>query len=130
MNSYQESKVSMYLKVQQYLVNRLTALTALFSIITTYKTDLDDFLAAIFEADAIATADSTGHTDPSTLEILAATHPGFVQAVRDALPLMRFSAGSVGGHHVRQMVEQNFVFRITQPLDPAPADHTRATRTP
>lgn len=74
--------------------------------------------------------DSTGHTEPSSLEILAATDPGFVQAVRDALPLMRFSAGTAGGHHVRQLVEQNFVFHITPPLAPAPADHTRATRTP
>ncbi len=63
MNSNQEAKVSMYLKVQQFLTEKLTVLTALFSIITTYKTSLDDLIAAIFEADALATADTTGYTE-------------------------------------------------------------------
>jgi hypothetical protein len=63
MDSKQEAKVSMYLKVQLFLQNHLAALTALFSIITTYKTKLDDFITDIFDADAIATADTTGYAE-------------------------------------------------------------------
>jgi hypothetical protein len=60
MNDVQEAKVSMYLKVQTFLNDNIVVLTALFSIITTLKGTLDAFLLAIFEADAIATADNTG----------------------------------------------------------------------
>jgi len=63
MNSNQEAKLGMYLKVQQFLTEKLTALTALFSIITIYKTSLDDFITDILEADALATADTTGYTE-------------------------------------------------------------------
>jgi hypothetical protein len=60
--------------------------------------------------------DTTGFADASSLEILKATHPGFVQAVRDALPYMRFSAAKIGSMKVRQLVEQPFTFRIAAPV--------------
>jgi hypothetical protein len=63
MSSEQEAKLSMYLKVQQFIAENIIVLTALFSIITTYKTTLDALILAIFEADALATADTKGYTE-------------------------------------------------------------------
>lgn len=71
--------------------------------------------------------DSTGRADSSSIEILRATHPLFVQSVRQAVPLMMFSPAMVGGHHVRQAVEQNFEFRIAPA---APAEHTKTRLVP
>jgi hypothetical protein len=71
--------------------------------------------------------DTLGRTDMTTVEILASTHPEFTQAVRDALPAMRYNPGSVGGRLVRQLVEQGFEFHITPPVPGTAADHTRAT---
>lgn len=68
MNDKQEAKVGMYLKVQQFLAEKLAVLAALFSIITDYKTDLDGLLADIFEADALATADTTGYTEAKQIK--------------------------------------------------------------
>ena len=61
--------------------------------------------------------DTTGFADPASLKILRATHPQFALAVREALPFMRFYPAKVGNHKVRQLVEQDFTFRIrkTQP---------------
>ena len=59
--------------------------------------------------------DSTGVADTASLKILFATHPGFAEAVRVALPHMRFRPASLGGRHVRQLVEQDFHFKITPP---------------
>jgi TonB family protein len=73
--------------------------------------------------------DSNGRADSSTIEILRATHPLFAQSVRQAVPLMMFSPASVGGHHMRQAVEQNFEFRIT-PAPAAPAEHTKTNPVP
>jgi hypothetical protein len=47
------------------------------------------------------------------------------------MPEMRFYAASVGGHKVRQLVEQRFEFRLMPPAPvSAPAEHTRANPTP
>jgi protein TonB len=75
--------------------------------------------------------DTTGRADSTTIEIVQATHPLFVESVRTAIPGMRFSPAMVQGHRVRQVVEQRFQFRITPPTPPAvPAEHTRATPVP
>ncbi|MEP6731209.1 MAG: energy transducer TonB [bacterium] len=71
--------------------------------------------------------DTSGRADPATIEIVRSTHPLFTQSVRQAVPLMMFSAASVGGRHVRQAVEQNFEFRITPS---APAEHTKTSPVP
>jgi TonB family protein len=60
--------------------------------------------------------DTTGFADVTSLQVLKATHPGFEQAVRDALPYMRFSAAKLGTQKVRQLVEQTFTFRIAGPV--------------
>lgn len=58
--------------------------------------------------------DTTGFADTSSLKIMAATHPDFVAAVRNALPYMRFEPARIGTTKVRQLVEQQFSFKITK----------------
>jgi TonB family protein len=69
--------------------------------------------------------DTTGRADSASLQVMTATNGAFTDAVREALPGMRFSPAVVQGHKVRQLVEQNFEFRILPPVT-APAEHTRA----
>lgn len=57
--------------------------------------------------------DTTGFADTSSLTIMSATHPDFVAAVREALPYMRFEPARIGTMKVRQLVEQQFSFKIT-----------------
>lgn len=73
--------------------------------------------------------DSAGRVEAGSLEVLAVGHAGFVPAVRAALPLMHFHPATIAGRHVRQMVEQNFVFRLTAPA-PVAAEHTRVAPLP
>jgi len=65
--------------------------------------------------------DSSGSADTASFRVVAATHPGFVDAVRAALPLMRFRPAEIAGRHVAQMVRQEFMFRIRLPEPEAPA---------
>ncbi len=57
--------------------------------------------------------DTTGFADTSSLKIMSATHPDFITAVREALPYMRFEPARIGTMKVRQLVEQQFSFKIT-----------------
>jgi outer membrane biosynthesis protein TonB len=57
--------------------------------------------------------DTTGFADMASFEVIRATNPEFVDAVRDALPYMRFKPAKIGPLKVRQLVEQQFTFRIT-----------------
>jgi TonB family protein len=63
----------------------------------------------------IYVVDTTGTADSTSLQVVRATHPGFVQAVREALPKMRFRPAILGGIKVRQLVQQNFAFKIQKP---------------
>jgi protein TonB len=68
--------------------------------------------------------DTTGFADTSSFTVLKATHPGFVAAVREALPYMRFQPAKIGPMKVRQLVEQQFSFHIADTATvaaPAPA---------
>jgi outer membrane biosynthesis protein TonB len=56
--------------------------------------------------------DTTGQADTSTFAVLESTNPAFVGAVREALPHMRFTAAMTGSRKVRQMVQQEFLFRL------------------
>jgi TonB family protein len=58
--------------------------------------------------------DTTGFADSSSLRIIRATHEDFARAVRAALPYMRFFPAKVGPKKVRQLVEQEFTFKIEQ----------------
>ena len=70
--------------------------------------------------------DSTGLIDMGTVELLQATHAEFVQAVREAMPRMKFRPAKVGVATVRQLAEQLFKFEIrhtssaTEPLAKKP----------
>jgi TonB family protein len=56
--------------------------------------------------------DSTGYADLETFRIVETNHPLFGEAVRDALPRMKFHPATVGPQRVRQMVELPFGFQI------------------
>lgn len=67
--------------------------------------------------------DEEGYADTASFRVLVTTHAEFTKAVRDALPYMRFKPAKIGRNLVRQLVEQEFKFRI------AVAD-THGTRKP
>jgi protein TonB len=56
--------------------------------------------------------DTTGRADIESFRIVEETHRLFGQAVRDALPRMRFRPAMMGDKKVRQLVEQPFGFRL------------------
>jgi TonB family protein len=73
--------------------------------------------------------DTTGFADTTSLRILSTTHEQFADAVRAALPYMRFFPAKVGTKKVRQLVEQEFSFKIEQAASQtAPATQTSAKK--
>lgn len=56
--------------------------------------------------------DSSGRVEPGSIVLGDATHALFAEAVRDALLRSRFVPAEVGGRHVRQLVEQRFLFAL------------------
>jgi hypothetical protein len=64
--------------------------------------------------------DTTGFADTTSFTVLTATHPEFVAAVREALPYMRFQPAKIGSLKVRQLVEQQFSFKINDTSVAAP----------
>jgi TonB family protein len=69
--------------------------------------------------------DTTGFADPSSFEVVRSTHDDFTAAVRTALPDMRFNPARIGRRRVRQLVEQEFSFRITPDNTRVAADTTK-----
>ena len=72
----------------------------------------------------IYVVDTSGTADSSSLQVVKATHQEFVDAVREALPRMRFRPAVLAGQKVRQLVQQNFAFKIQRPdtvLPPPPS---------
>ena len=59
--------------------------------------------------------DTLGMADTTSLKVVNATHDEFAQAVRDAMPKMRFRPAILSGMKVRQLVQQNFTFKIQRP---------------
>jgi len=57
--------------------------------------------------------DTTGFADTTSFEVLQSTNPEFITAVKEALPYMRFTPAKIGPIKVRQLVEQQFTFKIT-----------------
>lgn len=57
--------------------------------------------------------DTGGRAMPETFRVLKTTHDLFAQAVRAALPDMRFVPATIGGKPVRQLVQQPFHFTST-----------------
>jgi len=58
--------------------------------------------------------DTTGKADMSTFKTLKETHALFTQAVKTALPQMRFYPAEVGGKKVKQLVQMPFQFNLTK----------------
>ena len=71
---------------------------------------LDQKMSGFVRAEWVVQPD--GYADTSTLRIVESTHDDFAQAVRDALPFMRFSPAKIGRRTVSQLVQQEFTFRI------------------
>lgn len=55
---------------------------------------------------------TNGRVEMSSIVVLESTHPAFAEAVRSALPRMRFRPARVGRQPVRQLVEFPLVFRV------------------
>ncbi|MES2521838.1 MAG: M56 family metallopeptidase [Gemmatimonadota bacterium] len=55
-----------------------------------------------------------GTPDMNTLKVLKTDHAGFEQAVRDALPKMRFEPATVEGKAVRQLLQYPFQFSLNR----------------
>ena len=53
-----------------------------------------------------------GRVEMETLEIVEASHPAFAEALRAAIPRLRFRPARVGARRVRQLVEFPVGFRI------------------
>lgn len=53
-----------------------------------------------------------GRYEPGSLKILDASNSAFADAVKKALPGMRFSAAQIGGRKVKQLVQMPFQFQI------------------
>jgi TonB family protein len=74
--------------------------------------------------------DTLGLVDTNTVKILESTHPDFTQAVRIALPGMRFRPAIVRSRKVRQLVQQPFTFRIQPPSAALSDQQASATKKP
>lgn len=60
--------------------------------------------------------DTLGKAEPGSVRVLNSSHPQFSAAVLDALPGMRFRPATIASRRVRQLVEQNFEFKIRRPV--------------
>jgi TonB family protein len=72
--------------------------------------------AANIEGEVLAqfTVDTTGAPIVETFKVLRSTHDLFTQAVRNALPTLRFNPARVGGRPVRQLVQMPFNFNLSR----------------
>ncbi len=61
---------------------------------------------------ALFVVDETGRAGTDSVRFLRSDNPLFKDAVRAALPRMRFVAAEIGGRKVRQLVQMPFVFTI------------------
>jgi protein TonB len=58
--------------------------------------------------------DTTGRADMSQFKVLKSTHDLFTNAVKAALPNMKFYPAEVGGKKVKQLVQMPFQFNLTK----------------
>jgi TonB family protein len=56
--------------------------------------------------------DTTGRAEAASFRVLKPGYPLFVAAVRNALPMMRFTPAELAGVKVRQLVQRPFVFSL------------------
>jgi protein TonB len=81
-----------------------------------------DLLSKGIQGSVIAryVVDTTGFADTESFVVVQSTDDGFIRAVQDALPYMRFSPAKMGLRKVRQLVEQSFTFRINPAIAATP----------
>jgi protein TonB len=58
--------------------------------------------------------DTTGRYEAGSFKVLKSSHEQFTQAVKNALPSMRFYPAEVGGRKVKQLVQQPFTFSLSK----------------
>lgn len=58
--------------------------------------------------------DTSGRAEVASFRVLKSDHALFEQAVRNALPRMRFLPAEIGGRKVKQLVQQPFSFTLTR----------------
>lgn len=58
--------------------------------------------------------DTTGRADMGTFKVLKSDHELFTNAVRNALPRIRYLPAEIGGRKVKQLVQQPFVFNLAR----------------
>ena len=58
--------------------------------------------------------DENGRFEPGTFKVIKSSNDLFTQAVKNALPNMRFYAAEIGGRKVKQLVQQPFTFSLTK----------------
>jgi len=56
--------------------------------------------------------DADGRVETQTFQVITSAHYLFEEAVRSALPSMRFTPAEVRGRRVRQLVQQPFIFAV------------------
>ena len=64
--------------------------------------------------------DADGRADLSTFKVLNSTRQEFVDAVKQALPTMRYTPAEIGGRKVKQLVQQPFTFAPSEPYTAGP----------
>jgi outer membrane biosynthesis protein TonB len=64
--------------------------------------------------------DTNGTAIESTLKIVRAADPGFIQAIKDVMPKLRFLPAKVGDRKVKQLVQVQYRFAIQG--KPVPTD--------
>ncbi|HEX3235955.1 MAG TPA: energy transducer TonB [Gemmatimonadales bacterium] len=69
--------------------------------------------------DAIYVVDTTGQVDTTTIQVVRSDDPRFTASVLTALGQMRFRPASRGPAKVRQLVQQQFRFRVIPPSQTA-----------
>ena len=56
--------------------------------------------------------DSSGRYESGTFKVLKSSNEQFTNAVKNALPRMKFYPAEVGGRKVKQLVQQPFTFSL------------------
>jgi protein TonB len=76
----------------------------------------DELRKANVEGEVIAqfVVDADGHCLDGSFKVVKSNNPLFDDAVRKALPNMRFTPALVNGKAVRQMLEQPFIFSLSK----------------
>lgn len=64
------------------------------------------------EVDAQFVVTASGAVDMSSFKVLLPTEPAFADAVRRFLVSARYKPATIGGHPVRQVVQQKFMFNM------------------